>query len=399
MYSVTVTRSVCRIHGLIYGRASSVIKLRLHGEEKGGPREEAILLFTPQPPQLATLRALGIKERSSATVTRVCGRRVREPGPSVRCVAFRARLKEPIGHHRRGPIGLMFSWGCGVDNALVTPPTLRVSMGYADCFPSGNPFARPPTCHIKKILVTTSGSEGCLANGLPEVCVVAVYCKPATSEDDVLSNVVGVVKSCAEEDVWMCIKERSMRFLENAASARELKLADGLAIYNVGTSRSARSYEPLPEEPQARENQVEARLVDAAADFMENHVIQLRMPKSTVEDMKRSLEEGRGKKKKLKQLLPILALLQLKIQSLIPLFLGIIAFAAIKGLMLAKAALLASALVLLKKLLSKSEHHESYEVVAHPHHEEHFSHGGGGHGGWGRSSQDAQSLAYNAYSN
>lgn len=111
---------------------------------------------------------------------------------------------------------------------------------------------------------------------------------------------------------------------------------------------------------------------------------------------------GRGKKKKLKQLLPILALLQLKIQSLIPLFLGIIAFAAIKGLMLAKAALLASALLLLKKLLSKSEHHESYEVVAHPHHEEHYSHssggGGGGHGGWGRSG-DAQNLAYSAYAN
>lgn len=107
---------------------------------------------------------------------------------------------------------------------------------------------------------------------------------------------------------------------------------------------------------------------------------------------------GRGKKKKLKQLIPIFALLQLKIQSLIPLFLGIIAFAAVKGLLLAKAALLASALVLLKKLLSKHEHHESYEVVAHPHHEEHFSHGGG-HGGWGRSSNDAQNLAYSAYSN
>ena len=105
---------------------------------------------------------------------------------------------------------------------------------------------------------------------------------------------------------------------------------------------------------------------------------------------------GRGKKKKLKQLLPIFALLQLKIQSLIPLFLGIIAFAAIKGLLLAKAALLASALVLLKKLLSKHEHHESYEVVAHPHHDEHYSHGGGHGGGWGRS-QDAQNLAYSAY--
>ncbi|CAB3257627.1 unnamed protein product [Arctia plantaginis] len=234
------------------------------------------------------------------------------------------------------------------------------------------------------------------------VCVAAVTCKPTNSDDDVIGSVVGVVKSCAEEDVWMCLKEKSLRFVENAASARELKLADGLTLYNVGSTRSARSYEPLPEDPQARENQVESRLVDAAADFMENHVIQLRMPKNTVEDMKRSLEEGRGKKKKLKQLLPILALLQLKIQSLIPLFLGIIAFAAIKGLMLAKAALVASALVLLKKLLSKGEHHESYEVVAHPHHEEHFSHGGGGgggHGGWGRSASDAQNLAYNAYAN
>ncbi|CAH0664134.1 unnamed protein product [Spodoptera exigua] len=37
--------------------------------------------------------------------------------PSVRRVAFRARLKEPIDHHRRGPKGLMFSRGCGVGNA------------------------------------------------------------------------------------------------------------------------------------------------------------------------------------------------------------------------------------------------------------------------------------------
>ncbi|CAH0703593.1 unnamed protein product [Spodoptera exigua] len=34
--------------------------------------------------------------------------------PSVRRVAFRARLKEPIDHHRRGPKGLMFSRGCRV---------------------------------------------------------------------------------------------------------------------------------------------------------------------------------------------------------------------------------------------------------------------------------------------
>lgn len=38
------------------------------------------------------------------------------------------------------------------------------------------------------------------------VCVVAVSCKPATSDDDVIGSVVGVVKSCADEDPWMCIK-------------------------------------------------------------------------------------------------------------------------------------------------------------------------------------------------
>ncbi|CAH0401550.1 unnamed protein product [Chilo suppressalis] len=231
------------------------------------------------------------------------------------------------------------------------------------------------------------------------VSVGVATCKPAGGEDDVVGSVIGVVKGCGEEDISLCLKERALKYVENINTAREVSLTDGISLIGTGSPRSARSFEPLSDEPKARENQVESRLLDAAADFLENHVIQLRVPKNTVDDVKRSLEEGRGKKKKLKQLMPILALLQLKIQSLIPLFLGVIAFAAVKGLMLAKAALLASALLLLKKLLSKHESHESYEVVAHPHHDEHYSHGGGGHGGWGRSAQDAQNLAYSAYSN
>lgn len=60
----------------------------------------------------------------------------------------------------------------------------------------------------------------------------------------------------------------------------------------TGSPRSARALEPLSEEPKAREAQVESRLLDSAADFLENHVLQFRVPKSTVEGMKRSLEEG-----------------------------------------------------------------------------------------------------------
>lgn len=69
-------------------------------------------------------------------------------------------------------------------------------------------------------------------------------------------------------------------------------MTDGISLLGSGSPRSARSFEPLPDEPVARESQVEGRLMDAAADFLENHVIQLRMPKSTVEDVKRSIEEG-----------------------------------------------------------------------------------------------------------
>lgn len=72
-----------------------------------------------------------------------------------------------------------------------------------------------------------------------------------------------------------------------------MSVTDGISILGTGSPRSARALEPLSEEPRARENQVENRILDAAADFLENHVIQLRMPKSTVEDVKRSLEEGK----------------------------------------------------------------------------------------------------------
>lgn len=104
---------------------------------------------------------------------------------------------------------------------------------------------------------------------------------------------------------------------------------------------------------------------------------------------------ARGKKKKIKQLLPLLALAKLKITALIPLFLGIIAFAAAKAVLLAKIALLVAGIIALKKLLASKHHETSYEVVAHPHHDEHYA-SSGGHG-WGRSIDDAQDLAYAAH--
>ncbi|XP_030034244.2 uncharacterized protein LOC115450381 [Manduca sexta] len=227
--------------------------------------------------------------------------------------------------------------------------------------------------------------------------VAAVRSMPTAEQDadpGMMGSVLGAVKECAERDVSLCLKEKALKYLDTLRSKREITVVDGVTLDSKGSPRSARALEPLSEEPQAREAQVESRLVDSVADFLENYVVQFKLPSSAVEGMRRSLEEARGKKKKIKQLLPLLAIAKLKIMALIPLFLGIIAFAAAKAVILAKISLLVAGIIALKKLLASKHTETSYEVVAHPHHEEHYA--SSGHG-WGRSIDEVQNLAYGAH--
>lgn len=98
-------------------------------------------------------------------------------------------------------------------------------------------------------------------------------------------------KSVLSFSFWL--QEKALKYVETLSSAREMSITDGVTLVGNGSPRSARALEPLSEEPKAREAQVEARLLDSAADLLENHVIQFRLPSSTVEGMKRSLEEGK----------------------------------------------------------------------------------------------------------
>lgn len=106
----------------------------------------------------------------------------------------------------------------------------------------------------------------------------------------------------------------------------------------------------------------------------------------------------------------------LKAAALLPLALGAIAMIAGKALLVGKIALVISAIIGLKKLLSNQKH-VTYEVVSHPHHtsshishDDHGGYGGGGGGGdfgggygssghgWARSlPQDAHEIAYRAH--
>lgn len=48
----------------------------------------------------------------------------------------------------------------------------------------------------------------------------------------------------------------------------------------------------LPENVEARESQVDSMLADRVARFLGTHTLQFKVPKDSIEDMQRSLEEG-----------------------------------------------------------------------------------------------------------
>lgn len=62
-----------------------------------------------------------------------------------------------------------------------------------------------------------------------------------------------------------------------------------MSLINTGSARSARSYEPLAEEPKARELQLDERIADNVGDFLDNHVLQLRL--SEPDNESRGLDE------------------------------------------------------------------------------------------------------------
>lgn len=217
-------------------------------------------------------------------------------------------------------------------------------------------------------------------------------------EPSVLEEALDVYASCSsgEEDVSVCLKLRALRFVDRVArSSADIEIADGFKIVQTEEAKTSRAdngrslndiESSLPAEAGAKEAVIDQAILDRTAKFLSTHTVELSLP----EDVSRSFDEARGKKKKIvKSLLPILLLLKLKAAALIPIALGGLALLALKALAIGKIALIISAIIALQKLFANK--HQSYEVVAHPVH----SYGQEDHHGWARSS--GADLAYKAY--
>nr|XP_026492430.1 uncharacterized protein LOC113398069 [Vanessa tameamea] len=239
------------------------------------------------------------------------------------------------------------------------------------------------------------------------------------------SNELDGLTDCLKKDSTACLKYKFFSYVDKMIGQKEtFSLTDGVTVVRA-TDVPPETGAPRSLDP-----------VTKMKNYFETHSLRVEVKGSdvidTVSSVGRALEdtvtslteddlseEGRGKKKKAQKILgPLLAAVMLKMMALLPLAIGAIALIAGKALLIGKLALVLSAIIGLKKLLSQQKH-VTYEVVAHPHHTSSHtsSHdyggasgyggdaggyssggggGGGGHsGGWGRSI-DAQSLAYSA---
>lgn len=273
--------------------------------------------------------------------------------------------------------------------------------------------------------------------GLVCLLIVSSSALPAEETRGHSRNAVGsdnndlmdsIYTDCMRKDSVSCVKYKLFSFVDKVMGAKDtFALTEGVTVVKVpgteteGESRSINA-----------DDSIESLITSRVKRFLETHTIKVELKGAevvnAVSSTSRALEdvsenifsddasaEGRGKKKKAAKILgPLIAMIALKAAALLPLLLGAIALIAGKALLIGKIALVLSAVIGLKKLLSQ-EKHVTYEVVAHPHHTSSHtsshgdasagfsggfsgsdagSYGGGSSGhGWGRS-YDAQDLAY-----
>lgn len=241
-----------------------------------------------------------------------------------------------------------------------------------------------------------------------------------------------IYSDCLRKDSVSCVKYKLFSFVDKMLDQRETyALTEGVTV--IKTDKPAEGGAPRA---LTGDESIESLIFSRIQNFLQSHTVKVELNGADVvnavsstgraiedvsdsifgsDDSANEVNEARGKKKKAAKILgPLLLALGLKAAALLPLVLGAIALIAGKALLVGKIALVLSAVIGLKKLLSQ-EKHVTYEVVAHPHHSSSHSAshgeaysvgasnidvsgyaaggGGTGHGGWGRS-VDAQDLAY-----
>ncbi|XP_066907205.1 uncharacterized protein [Halyomorpha halys] len=210
------------------------------------------------------------------------------------------------------------------------------------------------------------------------LALLSVFGVSSGSIEDPNMALSGVYSECVLGFDWTCLQRRTLLFVDRLSRAASYPLFPGLILV-----RTVPPGDPIePSDLKELDGERIGEMVDdAAGAFFEEHVFRVQMPnwlKSEGRAMGHvdfffgdGVEGRKKKKKKIKKLLKKVLLLALllkvgKILLLIPLGLGLIKIAAIKGLLFGLISLIMSKVMLLQKLMKNKK----------------MMMGGGGGGGW-----------------
>jgi hypothetical protein len=189
-----------------------------------------------------------------------------------------------------------------------------------------------------------------------------------------------------EEELFKCMKVQALRLTERALRLPNIKIADGLSIIKKEdeqeTSGRSNNFVDVDTEKamQLPSEKIDSMLIAGVNKFMDSHQVALNVPRLLASsETPRLVEEGRKKMKK--YLGPFLAAMAIK-GGILTMVYHSIAIVAGKALIIGKIALVISAIIGLKKLVTPEGHEKTtYEIVKHPHVQNSHTFSSSSHGG------------------
>lgn len=204
------------------------------------------------------------------------------------------------------------------------------------------------------------------------------------------------------EELFKCMKVQALKLTDRALKLPTIKITDGLTIVKKDEvsdleSRSMNQNEFDNEKVMEMSSaQVDDLIIDQVNKFMDSHQVSLNVPRLlSSSETPRLVEEGRKKMKK--YMGPFIAALALK-GGILTMVYHSIAVVAGKALIIGKIALVISAIIGLKKLVTPEGHEKTtYEIVKHPHVQNSHTYSSSSHGDFegGQEGQYHRSLGDN----
>lgn len=210
----------------------------------------------------------------------------------------------------------------------------------------------------------------------------------AIGDDNVLEkgyrSLYRVYEECQQRNVGVapCLKKKAIAFFDRIGKIESMPIAENLELVRSPDAPETTEAPNVDLETlgrtsgASRDEVLNDILFEKVANLMNGFNVQIRLPKTSSSELKRSIEEGRGKMKKMMGMM--MMGMAMKMAAMVPLAMGVLFLLAGKALIISKIALVLSMIIGLKKLLSQKGggggDHGGWQQG-----------GGGGGGGWDRS--------------